>query len=72
MRLLSHNTLRNNAKDASRRDGTGGFPLRITATEIRVVDQDMENTERQISFVKGILPAIDWKALVQGRNILLL
>ena len=69
MRLLTHNTLRNNEKDGSKKGKTnGGFPLKITATEIKVVDQDLENRDRHISFVKGILPMLHWKALVQVRR----
>lgn len=60
MRLLSHNSLRNNAADAKGR----GFPLKIVAAEIRVTEDD-EFDDRRAAFVKGMLPTIDWPALVQ-------
>lgn len=64
MRLLTHNTMKNNTKDA---DGKG-FPLRITAVEVKVVDNpDATNVgQREIDFVKHTLPVLDWPALVQG------
>ena len=64
MRLLTHNTMRNNTKDA---DGKG-FPLKITAVEVRVVDNpDATNVgQKEIDFVKHMLPVLDWPALVQG------
>ena len=68
MRLLTHNTLRNNTAEASRTPGpNSGFPLKITATEIRVDDSSDvgEDSEREIMFVKSILGIIDWPALVQ-------
>lgn len=61
MRLLSHNTMRNNSKEAKGK----GFPLKITATEIRVEENDKEITEPQIEFVKNMLSRLDWPALVQ-------
>lgn len=61
MRLLSHNTMRNNSKDAKGK----GFPLRITATEIRVEENNMAVTEPQIEFVKSMLSRLDWPALVK-------
>ena len=64
MRLLTHNTLRNNTKEAKGKE----FPLKITAVEIRVEENDTEITEQQINFVKNMLTRIDWPALVQVRN----
>ena len=77
MRLLTHNTLRNNAGDA----GQGGFPLKITATEVRVDDPSFATSAaasgpaaafggegREVAFVRGVLPVLDWPALVQGAN----
>ncbi|KAL7567000.1 hypothetical protein ACA910_019927 [Epithemia clementina (nom. ined.)] len=63
MRLLTHNTLMNNAADAKGK----GFPLRITAAVVKVDDNvGRASEERQISFVKGILPTLQWDALVQA------
>lgn len=62
MRLFTHNTLQNNAADAKGK----GFPLQITASDVRVDDHGID--ERQIQFVKGILPTIDWPALVKVRS----
>ena len=68
MRLLTHNTMRNNAADAKGK----GFPLRITASQVRVEEvvqeSSLEFEERQIAFVSGILPTLDWPALVQVRR----
>mmetsp|Transcript_58762 Transcript_58762/g.174851 ORF Transcript_58762/g.174851 Transcript_58762/m.174851 type:complete len:80 (+) Transcript_58762:258-497(+) len=63
MRLLTHNTLRNNATASKGR----GWPLEITATEIRVDDSgDVgEDAERESAFIKGVLGVIDWPTLVQ-------
>ena len=62
MRLLTHNTLTNNAADAKNK----GFPLRISAKVIRV-DESVGNEEvdRQMMFIKGVLPSLQWDALVQ-------
>lgn len=67
MRLLTHNTLRNNTKDA---DGKG-FPLKITAAEVKVIDNpDIGSVgDREVDFVKHILPTLEWSALVQVRNL---
>ncbi len=64
MRLLTHNSLRNNSNDANGK----GYPLKITAIEVRVDDSSEVGTdpEREIAFVKGILGMLDWKILVQG------
>eukprot|EP00548_Thalassiothrix_antarctica_P008924 CAMPEP_0194133682 /NCGR_PEP_ID=MMETSP0152-20130528/3750_1 /TAXON_ID=1049557 /ORGANISM="Thalassiothrix antarctica, Strain L6-D1" /LENGTH=140 /DNA_ID=CAMNT_0038829027 /DNA_START=26 /DNA_END=448 /DNA_ORIENTATION=+ len=71
MRLLTHNTLRNNSNDAKGE----GFPLGITATEVRVdepyiMDDDhgKEEQQRNISFVKGLLNMLDWSALVKAAS----
>ncbi|CAJ1967200.1 unnamed protein product [Cylindrotheca closterium] len=58
--------MRNNTKEA---DGKG-FPLRITAVEVRVVDNpDATNVgQREIDFVKNMLPVLDWPALVQAAS----
>jgi hypothetical protein len=63
MRLLTHNTLRNNSKDANGK----GFPLRITAVEVNVLDNPETGAigKREINFVKGVLPTLEWSALVQ-------
>lgn len=70
MRLLTHNALRNNSADAKGK----GYPLRIVSAEVRV--DDSNNTEdgnslsagQQISFVKSVLPTMDWNALVTVRS----
>lgn len=43
-----------------------GFPLRITVAQIRVDDDNDDNVDdsTKISFIKGILPNLDWPALV--------
>lgn len=66
MRLLTHNTLKNNSADAVAKGG--GFPLKITATEVRVDDclETDTNDERKIAFTKNVLSILDWPALVQG------
>uniref|UniRef100_A0A7S2NVK9 Multifunctional methyltransferase subunit TRM112-like protein n=1 Tax=Leptocylindrus danicus TaxID=163516 RepID=A0A7S2NVK9_9STRA len=58
MRLLTHNTLRNNTKAAK-----AGFPLTITATEIRV---DTNEDDIDTDFIQNILPILDWPALLQA------
>jgi hypothetical protein len=65
MRLLTHNALRNNSAEAKGR----GYPLKITAAEIRVDDNNQSlSEEKQVEFVKGVLPTLDWPALVQVRS----
>lgn len=56
--------MRNNSADA---DGKG-YPLKITAVEVRVDNSSEVGTDpaREIAFVKGILGMLDWKILVQG------
>mmetsp|Transcript_18710 Transcript_18710/g.22935 ORF Transcript_18710/g.22935 Transcript_18710/m.22935 type:complete len:136 (-) Transcript_18710:220-627(-) len=64
MRLLTHNTLRNNSAEANGK----GYPLKISAVEVRVDDASEVGTdsEREIAFVKGILDMLDWKILVKA------
>ena len=57
--------MRNNSKEAKGK----GFPLRITATEIRVEENNTEVTEPQIEFVKNMLSRLDWPALVKVRHV---
>jgi Trm112p-like protein. len=66
MRLLTHNTMRNNSEKAKGK----GWPLRITAVEVRVDDADEigSEPEKEIAFVKGILGMLDWPTLVQGAS----
>jgi len=79
MRLLTHNTLRNNSDEANGK----GFPLKITAIEVRVDDNTDNNVandnndqtnsseqqqKREIAFVKGILGILDWPALIRGAS----
>jgi multifunctional methyltransferase subunit TRM112 len=65
MRLLTHNTLRNNTEAAK----AGGFPLKITVSEIRVDEPDPEDDpDRQVAFVTSILSILDWPALVQAAS----
>lgn len=66
MRLLTHNLMRNNMEATEGK----GFPLKITATEIRVdnVLEEAADADRQIAFVKGILGVLDWPALVQAAS----
>lgn len=66
MRLLTHNTMRNNSHEAK----GNGFPLKISAAEVKVIDNPnaaaME--DRDIDFVKRILPTLEWPALVQAAS----
>mmetsp|Transcript_57487 Transcript_57487/g.64198 ORF Transcript_57487/g.64198 Transcript_57487/m.64198 type:complete len:136 (-) Transcript_57487:288-695(-) len=66
MRLLTHNTMCNNSNEAKGK----GFPLKITAGEIKVIDNpDAGATEKQdIDFVKRMLPILEWSALVQAAS----
>ena len=64
MRLLTHNTMRNNTQEAKGK----GFPLKITAVEVKVIDQTNNAAvvgDRELDFVKRILPTLEWSALVQ-------
>ena len=62
MRLLTHNSLKNNTAAAKGK----GFPLKITVAEVRVDDQTSNSMddEQKVKFVQGILPTLDWPALV--------
>eukprot|EP01083_Nonionella_stella_P070645 189122_1 len=66
MRLLTHNTMRNNTEEAK----GGGWPLKITAIEVRVDDANDVGSDpkNELSFVKGILGMLDWSTLVQGAS----
>jgi multifunctional methyltransferase subunit TRM112 len=66
MRLLTHNTLRNNSASAKGK----GFPLRIAAAEVRVDEDGGQVDEKSILFVKSVLTILDWSALVQVRLLL--
>jgi hypothetical protein len=61
MRLLMHNTMRNNSADAKGK----GFPLNITATEVKVDDSSGPVEDKHLAFVKGVLSTLDWPALVK-------
>ncbi|GAX25090.1 multifunctional methyltransferase subunit TRM112 [Fistulifera solaris] len=64
MRLLTHNSLKNNSAAAKGK----GFPLKVTVAQIRVDEQDGidddDDDDTKIRFIQGILPNIDWPALV--------
>ncbi|GAX18512.1 multifunctional methyltransferase subunit TRM112 [Fistulifera solaris] len=60
MRLLTHNSLKNNSAAAKGK----GFPLKVTVAQIRVDEQDGIDDDTKISFIQGILPNLDWPALV--------
>jgi len=69
MRLLTHNTLRNHSAKAKGK----GFPLKITATQVRVDNnnnsqQDEQAQQQQVVFVQNLLQAgtLDWPALVKA------
>jgi hypothetical protein len=65
MRLLTHNTMRNNSAEAKGK----GFPLKITVAEIRVIDNPSTSSQqRDMDFVKRMLPTLEWPALVQVRK----
>jgi hypothetical protein len=62
MRLLTHNTLQNNAAAAKGK----GFPLQLFAGKVRVDDHNTSlDATRQLEFVKKMLPTLDWPALVR-------
>ena len=65
MRLLTHNTLRNNSAGAKGK----GFPLRITAAEVKVDENAAPLDEQRLAFLKGIIPTLDWPSLVQVRVV---
>jgi hypothetical protein len=67
MRLLTHNVLSHNSTEGK------GFPLKIKALQVRVVDAAAvdgrgsrpQSREQQMAFVQGILPTLNWPALVK-------
>ena len=64
MRLLTHNSLRNNTAAAK----GGGFPLGISCEQVRVEDSNPHHDAvTQVEFVKRVLPNLDWPALVHVR-----
>lgn len=67
MRLLTHNTLRNNSADAKGK----GFPLRITVAEVKVDENAAPLDEQRAAFLRGIIPILEWPALVQVRAVCL-
>ena len=61
MRLLTHNTLKSNSAGAKGK----GFPLRVTVAQVRVdEDEDGMDDDTKIRFIQGVLPNVDWPALV--------
>jgi multifunctional methyltransferase subunit TRM112 len=58
--------MRNNTEAAKGK----GWPLRITAVEVRVDDATEigSDPEREIAFVKGVVGMLDWPTLVQGAS----
>lgn len=60
MRLLTHNSMKNNSAGAKGK----GFPLRITVAQVRVDEEDGVDEDTKISFIQGVLPNVDWPALV--------
>lgn len=62
MRLLTHNTLRNNSEAAKGK----GFPLKITSAEIRVDEPVPVEDGSDLRFVESILSVIEWQALVKA------
>ena len=66
MRLLTHNSLRNNSKEAKGK----GYPLAITVNKVRVDETPESVGEREVRFVKGLLGTLDWNALTQAATAL--
>ena len=71
MRLLTHNVLSHNSNEGH------GFPLKIKAEQVRVdaaeddgssSSQSLMSVEQQVAFVKGVLPTLNWPALVKVRE----
>ena len=58
--------MRNNTEAAKGK----GWPLRITAVEVRVDDATEIGSDpvREIAFVKGVVGMLDWPTLVQGAS----
>jgi deoxyribose-phosphate aldolase len=61
--------MRNNSKEAE----GNGYPLRITAVEVKVVDNPEAGAvgAKEIDFVKHMLPILEWSALVQVGSMVL-
>ncbi|KAK0538573.1 hypothetical protein OC842_001266 [Tilletia horrida] len=57
MRLLTHNLLACHAKACA--STSNNFPLQLENVQLEVAEVDMEE-----DFVRGLLPKIDWRALV--------
>ena len=66
MRLLTHNSTRNNAKEANHE----GYPLQIEVQKVQVHNHDNVVSDKEIAFVQRLLTSgtIDWCALVQVRS----
>lgn len=60
MRLITHNLLTCNKKGVER-----GFPLRIEAEQVEVVD-----SEFSAAFVRKMAPKLDWAAFLAGSKAL--
>eukprot|EP00554_Chaetoceros_debilis_P006018 CAMPEP_0194073226 /NCGR_PEP_ID=MMETSP0149-20130528/733_1 /TAXON_ID=122233 /ORGANISM="Chaetoceros debilis, Strain MM31A-1" /LENGTH=128 /DNA_ID=CAMNT_0038753215 /DNA_START=135 /DNA_END=521 /DNA_ORIENTATION=- len=58
--------MRNNTEEAK----GGGWPLKITAIEVRVDDANDVGSDpkNELSFIKGILGMLEWSTLVQGAS----
>lgn len=63
MRLLTHNFLQNNTKEAKGK----GHPLKIVKCDNVRVDE-CEITEENIDFCRNMLPSLHWEALVEVRE----
>lgn len=61
MRLLTLAFMRNNSADAKGK----GYPLRVSAQEINVEERASAIDGREMAFVKGVLPTLDWSAVTQ-------
>jgi multifunctional methyltransferase subunit TRM112 len=60
MKLLTHNVLKSNVKQAN-----SGFPLRIEATKVEFQEQEF-NPE----FIQSMLQRLDYRALLKGYEAL--
>ncbi|CAM9365964.1 unnamed protein product [Ascophyllum nodosum] len=58
MRLLTHNVLRSPMKEVE-----NGYPLRIEATDVQMVESDVKE-----DFVKNIAATLDWEALCKAAS----
>jgi len=61
VRLLTLALMRNNSAEAKGK----GFPLNVTAKEVNVEENAGPIEDREIAFVKGVLPTLDWVAATQ-------